>query len=426
MFDPSSPPSAAGLPCRPLRVVLASVGTRGDVQPMVAVALALAARGHEPLLMAPPDFESWVSSFGLAFRPLGQDMRAFIANQPQMLSGNAWRSYRAIRNFYAGETPRQAASLIDACRGADALLWAGGVLCAPAVAEHLGLPALGLFYSTCSVPSDDHPPPTNTRHGRPAWVNRLKWTLVGALLADPIGRPLNRQRRALGLPSLPFRRQIFEGPSLVLACDPALLPPDPAWADRIPSIGFIFLEDPTPLDAELEAWLDAGPAPVYIGFGSMSGAGPARVEGLVAEAMQAVGRRALVGTGWGGLSGLALPAGSRRVGDVAHARLFPRVAVVVHHGGAGTTASALRAGVPQVVLPLILDQYHHAHRLHLAGLVPRPVPMERVTAAELAESISAALCMPAAPREAAAQRLRASDACGELVHRVEAMAGRSA
>jgi UDP:flavonoid glycosyltransferase YjiC (YdhE family) len=411
---------------RPLQVVLASVGTRGDVQPMVAVALALAARGHQPLLMAPPDFETWVSSFGLAFRPLGPDMREFIANQPQMLSGNAWRSYRAIRNFYADETPRQAARLIDACRGADALLWAGGVLCAPAVAEHLRLPALGLLYSTSSVPSSCHPPPTSTRHGRPAWVNRLKWTLLGALLADPIGRPLNRQRRALGLPALSLRRQISDGPALALACDPVVLPPDPAWADRIPSIGFIFLDDPTPLDAELEAWLDAGPAPVYIGFGSMSGAGPARVEGLVVEAMRKVGLRALVGTGWGGLSGLALPSGWRRVGDVAHARLFPRMAVVVHHGGAGTTASALRSGVPQVVLPLILDQYHHAHRLHLAGLVPQPVPMERVTAVELAASIIGALSTSAALRQAAAQRLQVSDACGELVRRVEAVAGRSA
>lgn len=408
---------------RPLRVVLASVGTRGDVQPMVAAALALAARGHQPLLLAPPDFAPWAASLGLAFRPLGLDVRAFIAGQPQVLSGNPWRAYRAVRDFFAVETPRMAQALCEACRGADVLLWSGGVLCAPAVAEHLGLPALGLLYSSCSVPSGCHPPPTSTRHGLPAWVNRLQWALLGAFLAGPVGRPLNRQRRALGLPALPLGRQLFEDPALVLACDPGLLPPDPAWAGRIPSIGFVFFDDPTPLDADLSAWLGAGPAPVYIGFGSMSGKGPARIDALVVEAVRAAGRRGLVGTGWGGLGGLALPPDWRRVGDVAHAQLFPRLAVVVHHGGSGTTAAALRAGVPQVVLPLILDQYHHAHRLHLAGLAPRPVPMERVTAQQLAAAITEALSAPAAARLAAAERVRASDARGELIRRVEAMAG---
>jgi UDP:flavonoid glycosyltransferase YjiC (YdhE family) len=94
---------------------------------------------------------------------------------------------------------------------------------------------------------------------------------------------------------------------------------------------------------------------------------------------------------------------------------------VVHHGGSGTTAQALRAGVPQVLLPLILDQFHHAHRLHLAGIAPRPVPMEKITAAELAGAIQAALELPAGPRQAAAARLRASDGREEIVQRIEAM-----
>ena len=107
------------------------------------------------------------------------------------------------------------------------------------------------------------------------------------------------------------------------------------------------------------------------------------------------------------------------VREAPHALLFPRTAAVVHHGGSGTTASALRAGVPQVLLPLILDQFHHAHRLHLAGIAPRPVPMEKITAAELGDAINTAINMPAAPRLAAAERLRASDGRTEIVQRLE-------
>src|SRR5204862_6026785 len=124
-------------------------------------------------------------------------------------------------------------------------------------------------------------------------------------------------------------------------------------------------------------------------------------------AVAATGRRCLVGAGWAGLGEGSLPKGWRVVRDVPHDKLFPRVAVVVHHGGSGTTAQALRAGVPQVLLPLLLDQYHHAHRLFMAGLAPKAAPMERITAGGLADAINAALALPREPRRAVAERLRA-------------------
>jgi UDP:flavonoid glycosyltransferase YjiC (YdhE family) len=142
---------------------------------------------------------------------------------------------------------------------------------------------------------------------------------------------------------------------------------------------------------------------------------------MIVEAVSATGRRCIVGAGWAGLGAGALPPDWRVVRDAPHALLFPRTAAVVHHGGSGTTAQALRAGVPQVLLPLILDQFHHAHRLHLAGIAPRPVPMESITSVELAGAIRTALELPAGPRQAAAARLRASDGRGEIVRRVEAM-----
>ena len=109
------------------------------------------------------------------------------------------------------------------------------------------------------------------------------------------------------------------------------------------------------------------------------------------------------------------------VGEVSHQTLFPRMAAVVHHGGSGTTANALRAGVPQVVLPLILDQFHHAHRLQLAGLAPKAASMEKVTAQQLSAAIEAAIAMPPEPRQAVAARLRASDGAGAVADALEAL-----
>lgn len=140
-----------------------------------------------------------------------------------------------------------------------------------------------------------------------------------------------------------------------------LLPPDPAWNGRYPYAGFLFLDDGTPLDPSLEAWLAVGDPPVCIGFGSMAGESPERVGKMLFDAVRGSGRRCLVLTGsaklFGETGGAAIvPDGFFVTKSAPHGALFPRCAVVVHHGGSGTTAAAARAGVPQVVLPMMLDQ----------------------------------------------------------------------
>ncbi len=406
---------------RCLRVVLAAVGSRGDVQPMLALAQALAARGHVPVIAAPPNFESWVRSLSFEFAPVGRDMQAFLAEDPGVLTGNPLKGATAAARYFSSQIPVQADQLKAACGGADALLWAGLALMAPSVAELLRLPVLGVFYTTCLIPSAMHPPTTIPRHGMPHWINRMLWKVHRPISQRVLGGPVNAARAALGLPRVSLHEHLFEQAQLVLAVDRMLLPPDPAWQGRFPYANFIHFDDPMPLDAELDAWLADGEAPVFVGFGSMTGRGTDRAGRAIVEAVSATGRRCIVGAGWAGLGEGALPAGWRVVRDAPHARLFTRVAAVVHHGGSGTTAQALRAGVPQVILPLILDQYHHAHRLFMAGLIPRPVPMERMTARRLTESIQAALALPPAPRQAVAQRLCASDACAQIVQRVEAL-----
>jgi UDP:flavonoid glycosyltransferase YjiC (YdhE family) len=408
---------------RSLRVVLATVGSRGDVQPMLALAQALVARGHVPLVAAPPNFERWVRGLGFDFTPLGADVQVYLAEHDAVLTGNPVKLLQGMGRFFAEQLPLQMDQLEPACRGADAILTAGLAFTAPSVAEHLRLPLLCVLYTTCVLPSSQHPPMMVPWHGLPNWMNDLLWR-AEYLFTDALVRgTLNAARAGIGLPPVDnLRRHLCEETALVIAADEVLLPPDPLWQGRYPYANFMFFDDPAPLDPELDAWLRDGEPPVFVGFGSMSGEGTDRIERMIVEAVAASGRRCIVGAGWAGLGAGALPRDWRVVREAPHALLFPRTAVVVHHGGSGTTASALRAGVPQVLLPLILDQFHHAHRLHLAGIAPRPVPMEKITAAELAGAILAALELPAGPRQAAAARLRASDGRGDIVQRIEAMA----
>jgi UDP:flavonoid glycosyltransferase YjiC (YdhE family) len=409
-------------PDRSLRVVLATVGSRGDVQPMLALAKEFVARGHVPLIAAPSNFEAWVRSLGFEFAPLARDVQVLIAENPEMMTGNPLKMVREISRHLCEGLPLQAQQLKLACDKADAVIYGGMAIAAPTIAEHLQLPALGVLYTSCLVPSSQHPPMSIPWHGLPGWMNNLLWRANG-LVGDSMFRStLNTTRAGLGLPPIDhIRLHLLENTPLVIAADEVLFPPDPLWLGRYPYANFIFFDDPTPLDPDLDAWLADGDPPVFIGFGSMSGAGTDRVERVIVDAVSGSKRRCIVGAGWAGLGVGALPPGWRVVREAPHALLFPRTAVVVHHGGSGTTAQALRAGVPQVLLPLILDQFHHAHRLHLAGIAPRPVPMEKITAAGLGAAIEAALELPASPRQAAAARLHASDGRGEIVQRVEAM-----
>lgn len=407
---------------RSLRVVLAAVGSRGDVQPMLALAKAFIERGHVPLIAAPPNFEAWVRSMGLEFAPLGVDMQIFLAENRDIMTGKPLKMLKEMGRYFNEQIPLQARQLEAACDKADVIVYGGLAFAAPTIADHLNLPVLGVLYTSCILPSSQHPPMSIPWHGLPDWMNDLLWRANG-LVGDALAlKTLNTMRASFDLPPVAHIRQhVFDDHPIVIAADEALFPADSRWKGRYPYANFIFFDDPTPLDAELDRWLAEGEPPVFVGFGSMSGAGTNRVETLIIEAIAASGRRCIVGAGWGGLGANALPSDWRIVREVPHALLFPRTAVAVHHGGSGTTAQALRAGVPQVLLPLILDQFHHAHRLHIAGIAPKPVPMEKVTATQLAGAIRAALELPSAPRQAAAERLRASDGRGDIVRRIEAM-----
>jgi vancomycin aglycone glucosyltransferase len=407
-----------------LNITLATVGSRGDVQPMIALARTLMERGHMITIAAPPDFGDWIISEGFFFSPLGDDMKQYLYDNPAALGGSAAEMYRTGKAFFSSQLPLHEAALRTAFQGADVVAWAGLAIAAAAVADGMKLPVLGIVYSSCVVPSAMHPPPAFPRHGLPTWVNRLLWVINGYVTGKLVGRPFNALRAQFGMPPVLFRKFMMQG-NFFVAADPGLMPLDPAWGSNIRSGNFIYLDDPRPLPDDLQAWLDAGEPPVYVGFGSMSGKGTQHVEKIVRDALTATGRRCLISAGWAGLGSHGLPAEPERwrvAGEVSHQMLFPRMAAVVHHGGSGTTANALRAGVPQVVLPLILDQFHHAHQLQQAGLAPRVASMEKVTALQLTTAIEAAIAMPPEPRHAVAARLRVSDGAGAVADALESLA----
>jgi vancomycin aglycone glucosyltransferase len=373
-----------------MRIALSAVGTRGDVQPILALGLALRRRGHDVRLCAPPDFHDLSFDAGLPFFPVGHDIHQLITSTfPDI----ARRPLAPLR--IADEMIRfQFDDLRKACEGAQVLVGAGMQLAGPSIAEHLGLPYFYALYSPVVLRSREHPAPLFRGQHRSGLWNLASWWTTEKFVNHLLRGRLNRERANLGLDPIDgVYRHVFRSGQTLLATDPILAGPPTDGRDGVQTTGFWYYDDEVglePLDPPLLRFLAAGSPPVYVGFGSMPAEDPEALTRTMVEAIVASGQRAVLHRGWAGLGGMDLPEQIHVVGSVAHHQLFPRMAAVVHHGGAGTTASALRAGVPQVVLPQIVDQYYWAARMRRLG-VATPAPAIRdLDGARLAAAIRTA------------------------------------
>ena len=409
-----------------MRITIIASGSRGDVEPYVALGKGLQAAGHIVRLVTHRDFESLVTT-GVEFWPVegsvqdvAQDMAALIENG-KFLAILAQMSKEAQR----GALALTSASLA-ACQGMDLVVAGiGGVFVGIAVAEKLGLPLLQAYY----IPFT----PTNAY---PAFVMPKSPPLLGSLtnrLSYRIARQMMWQafrsadkaarRQVLGLPAAPFfgpfNSDCVRGQSILYGYSPAVIPPPADWGADVHVTGYWFLdpaEDWTP-DPALADFLAAGPPPVYAGFGSMSSRNPEATANLILDALARAGQRGIIHAGWGGLQRAALPNSVLMISSAPFSWLFPRVAAVVHHGGAGTTSAGLRAGVPSVVVPFFGDQPFWGQRVADLGVGPAPIPRKKLTVERLARAIRTAVTDEAMRGRAAelGKTIRAEDGVGNAV-----------
>ncbi|EKX65690.1 glycosyltransferase [Streptomyces ipomoeae] len=347
-----------------MRVLLCAYGSRGDVEPLAALAVALRTLGAEARVCAPPDeeFAELLAGVGVELVPFGRPVRALVSGGPP-----------------PGGAPQVAAELVAAhfgpvaaaAEGCDALV-ASGLMPAGirSVAQKLGIRYVFACFHPFQLPSPHYPPGRRPGPPLPPDVtdNRVLWDLDAERVNALYGEALNTHRASIGLPPVANVRDHVLTDRPWLAADPTLGP----WQDmtdlNLVQTGAWILPDERPLSAELSAFLDAGAPPVYVGFGSMPLRGSEDIARVAVEAVRAQGRRVLVGRGWAGLAPIDDRDDCFVVGEVNHQALFGRVAAVVHHGGAGTTTTAALAGAPQVVVPQIVDQPRWAGRVADLGI----------------------------------------------------------
>ena len=351
-----------------MRFLLSAIGSRGDVQPLLALAVELKSLGHVPSIAVPPNFGEWIESYGVACIPVGPDVRKLTGGTAP--AKPAKPSPAQMQQMAEQMVRYQCQVLMEAAKDADVMVGMGALqIASPSVAEARRLPYVYVTYCPQTLPSPDHPPPKAGGHYAqrlPGAVNRLLWMRDERSFDKRFRATLNDERVKLGLaPIGSVRSHIFTRQPW-LEADPTLAPAPRVKGIAIVQTGAWLLPDPAPLPADVERFLNDGEPPVYFGLGSMRAL--AQSERMFVDAARAIGRRSIVQRGWAELDASTAGDDCLAIGDVDHAKLFPRCAAIVHHGGSGTTTSAARSGRPQVVIPHMYDQFYFAHRVDVLGV----------------------------------------------------------
>ena len=350
-----------------MQVLLSSIGTRGDVQPIVALGLKLQALGHKARLCVPPDFKDWVEAYGLECVPIGQNLK-------QMTGGSVTGkpvlpSPEQLQQMADMMVRGQFQVIGEAARGCDLIVAATALQIATrSIAEMQGIPYIFAAYAPAVLPSSKYPPPKtggHHSHSLSEAENEQLWK-DNEREFDKFAAVLNEERTKAGLDAVTnVQRHMFTDRPW-LAADPILAPAFPLTGMDVVQTGAWMLSDETPLPDELEKFLASGEPPIYLGFGSMRAAD--QTGHVLIEATRSLGLRSILSQGWAGLTPNEAGDDVLSLPDVNHGALFPRVAAIVHHGGAGTIHAAARSGTPQVTIPHNYDQFYWAHRVQELGV----------------------------------------------------------
>lgn len=382
-----------------MKITMISMGTTGDVRPIVLLGKELASRGHEITIAAFSHFREMVESSGLHFFQLSGDAEKFIANV--MKPGTSALTFLPqVQKTMKDVAPQLIQDLSDSCDGMDAIVCSffGSVFYS--IAEQHHIPCVQVHYYPMD-PNGNVPISPVKAQGMGKAVNELTYRLGYLLIGAVEHHFLSEWRVENGLrdrkpKTMPDYRIGDKEVPVVYAISPNVLPRPAQWGESIHMSGFWFDETPCTWEPpeDLRRFMEEGEPPVYIGFGSMNSGDMNKTMTKVLRAVRASGVRAVINLGW---SGQKLHSGSKvYFGEyIPHDWLFPRVRAVVHHGGAGTTAAGLRYGKPTLVIPFGGDQPFWGQRVYELGCGPKPISRQSLTVQKLTKAL---LDLSATPR----------------------------
>jgi sterol 3beta-glucosyltransferase len=418
-----------------MRVVIFAAGSQGDIQPCLRLGKGLQENSFDVLLAAPQNFAGLSQGQGMPFHALRGDVQEIMAGETgrkfmEQNGANPIQSIIAMRKMLGPVAIQMAEDALEASRDADTLITLA--VFAPlgkTIAEILNIPLI-LIEPTPMLPTGDFSAPGfPIQHNLGRGMNRLSGFAMLEVIWQWYRPFVNEFRARHGLQPLrgaDFYR-ILSSTLLLGAYSAHVIPYPHDWAGHMHITGYLFQEDANEWNppAELKTFLEDGKAPIYIGFGSMAGRDPERFARIVLEALMKTGQRGVIATGWGGMNVMQVSKNVFVLNSAPHGWLFPRMSAVVHHGGAGTTAEGLRAGVPAVIVPFTVDQPFWGKRVAALGVGTAPIPASRLTAEALANAIQSAVTNSNTRERAISigKAIRAEDGLGNAVRIIKQYLG---
>ena len=379
-----------------MRILLLGFGSRGDVQPLLALSRGLLDAGYDVTLAAGSDFRNFVEDAGISYAPFTTSMFELMNSD----EGKEWtdnsrssldeaKSMRKMLELASDDVHKD---MIHLVQSADVIV--SGLplfMTAQAVAEKYNKRHITIQL----VPFNP------TREGRATiqpffptnkiWLNRIAG-YIGQYFTYWIFKDVgNSFREQLGLAPMSFAdyRRAYQEVPVIYGLSKHLITEPDDWAENIFITGYWYQEMPSDWEAspELLEFLANGDKPIYLGFGSMSNKNPEATTQLMVDALAQAGKRGIIYSGWAGLKAESLPESVFLLDGAPHDWLFPQMAGVVHHGGAGTTAVGLRAGVPTTIVSHMADQPYWGRRVHELGVGSAPIARKDLTVERLAKAI---------------------------------------
>jgi sterol 3beta-glucosyltransferase len=364
-----------------MKIILPTIGTRGDVQPYIALALGLLKAGHSVTLATHPCMRGLVESYSVTFAPMGPDID--IGHEAALIRSNAphWMvGFKRVMDFSFAMLERSHADLLALCRSADLIIVSHSAA-GSMEADKLSLPTVSVTLFPQAIPVKDP---------KDSLIKRAIMKFAGAGMGLMMTRPLEQIRKRVGLPAMGPTG--ITSPALnLIPLSPQISPPNPLWESRHRITGYWFAPAPatwTP-PADLAAFLEAGEPPVVVSLGAMALSGEDALEAaqITLAAVQQAGVRAII-QGWDDpMKQLTVPPKIFHAGSIPHDWLLPRASGLVHHGGFGTTASGFRAGIPMLVIPHIIDQFIWGNKVAELGVGPKPIARPKLNIHDMAEAL---------------------------------------
>jgi UDP:flavonoid glycosyltransferase YjiC (YdhE family) len=394
--------------------------------------MGLARRGHEVVVATSDDFKAFVEGHGLCFAPLPGSPRAAMENQ-HMVSRNPLKIVRAVHDASAPLIPQFFTAAEAACEGAEMILWTFLGAAGYHIAEKMKIPTAGMYLQPWSATGEFPNPGIPALNIAPR-LNRLTYSIVDQAFYLMFRSSWEEWRtKSLGLPSMgwwgPYDRIKRDKVPHIYGYSQHIVPRPRDWHENLHIAGYWFLDDmdgwrpPQPL---LD-FLKAGPPPIYIGFGSMVTGREEQAYDLILKAVRLSGQRAIILSGWGGMgAGESSDHNTYVIDSAPHSWLFPQMAAVAHHGGAGTTGAGVRAGVPSIIIPHFADQPFWGERVYRLGAGTKPIPRQELTVKKLAAAMKQAVTDRAMQDKARqlGEAIRAEDGIARAGEIIEAIVAR--